>query len=163
MPTYLGLYPSFLVTVLDLQALRPRGAFYKQLALLPPNTGILTSSFRYLITGLAQVPVRPLAVYIRVSSQSQYAFARLRSLLQPLVLRLLYYFRRHRHKLLFVGVATPVLYTYQRNPTRALQLHPAIQKALGAPSTVKAQPKPFRLSNSCLLYKHVSPVYRPSD
>jgi hypothetical protein len=68
MPAYLGLYPSFLVIVLDLQALRSRGAFYKQLALPPPNTGVLTSSFRYLITGLAQVLAYPPAVYIRVSS-----------------------------------------------------------------------------------------------
>ena len=58
MPAYLGLYLSFPV-------LCPN---YKQLAATTNRIGILTSSYGYLIMGLAQVLVRPLAVYIRVSS-----------------------------------------------------------------------------------------------
>jgi hypothetical protein len=48
-PTYLGLYPSFLVFLL---IPRPKGlgAFYKQLA-ATTLIGGLTSSFRYLIIG----------------------------------------------------------------------------------------------------------------
>ncbi len=78
MPAYPGLYPSFLVFV---PKPRPKGlgAFYKQLA-ATTLTGGFTSSFGYLIMGLAQALVRPPAVYIRVSSQSWYAFARLGSL-----------------------------------------------------------------------------------
>ena len=58
MPAYPGLYLSFLV-------LYPN---YKQLATTTNHIGILTSSYRYLIIGLAQVPVRPLVVCIRVFS-----------------------------------------------------------------------------------------------
>ena len=58
MPAYLGLYLSFPV-------LCPN---YKQLAATTNRMGILTSSYRYLIMGLAQVPVRPPVVCIRVSS-----------------------------------------------------------------------------------------------
>ena len=68
MPTYLSLCPSFLVFFL---IFKPKGlrAFYKQLAATTNYTGDYTSSFGYLIMGLlAQVPVRPLAVCIRVSS-----------------------------------------------------------------------------------------------
>ena len=71
MPAYLGLYPSFLVFFL---ILRPKGlrAFHKQLAATTNYIRSFTSSFRYLITGylrqVTQVPVRPLAVCIRVSS-----------------------------------------------------------------------------------------------
>ena len=140
--TYLLIQASTLVfqQLSQNQAQRPR-AIYKQLAATTNNTGNFTSSLRYLIMGLAQVLVYPLAVYIRVSSQSQYAFVRLRSLLQPLVLHLFYCFRWHGYRLLFLGVATPVLYTYQRNPIKVLQLYPIIQKPQVL-SIVKARPKP---------------------
>ncbi len=66
-PAYPGLYPSFLVFF---PILRPKGlrAFHKQLAATTNYTGDHTSSFGYLIMGLAQVPARPPAVCIRVSS-----------------------------------------------------------------------------------------------
>jgi hypothetical protein len=66
MPAYPGLYLSFQVAF-PYQALGP-GAFHKQLAATTNNTGSFTSSLGYLIMGLAQVLVCPLAVYIRVSS-----------------------------------------------------------------------------------------------
>jgi len=50
MPTYPGLYPSFLVYFLIPKS-KGLGAFYKQLAVTTLMGG-LTSSFRYLIMGL---------------------------------------------------------------------------------------------------------------
>ena len=66
-PAYPGLYLSFLVFF---PILRPKGlrAFHKQLAATTNYTGDYTSSFGYFIMGLAQVPVRPPAVCIRISS-----------------------------------------------------------------------------------------------
>ena len=66
MPAYPGLYPSFPVFF---PIPRPKGlrAFHKQLA-ATNLTGGFTSSFGYLIMGLAQAPVRPPAVCIRISS-----------------------------------------------------------------------------------------------
>ena len=49
-PTYPGLYPSFLVFILK-PGPKGLGAFYKQLA-ATTLIGGLTSSFRYLIIGL---------------------------------------------------------------------------------------------------------------
>ena len=64
MPTYLGLYLSFLV-VFPYQAQRPV-AFHKQLTATTNNTRNFTSSFRYFIEGLAYVLICPLVAYIRV-------------------------------------------------------------------------------------------------
>jgi hypothetical protein len=67
MPAYPGLYPSFPVYFL-IPRFKGLGAFHKQLA-ATTLTGGLTSSFGYLIMGLlAQAPVRPPIVCIKVSS-----------------------------------------------------------------------------------------------
>src|SRR6266550_1079552 len=61
-PTYLGLYPSFLVFFL---IPRPKGlgAFYKQLAATTIQTGSFTSSFGYLITGYPSTSLPSSSLY----------------------------------------------------------------------------------------------------